>query len=206
MDIILHHVDIVEQNDQELFVMSIEYLEGEEPQRVVMIRPTDVFETRVAEYDLDPNDTETIIEVIFYETFLSMEDEDKSKALHFAESKSVARKEHLRRIRKMCDSGRVIGVSGVTQFIPTTSQDVIVASSGADDPLEFLKQELVMSPEHIAVKREYVNAIVKETRKAHREREQARAARRRGGRRQRESPQELRKQLFTGGAANQHPN
>jgi len=206
MDIVIYQVDIVDRDDQELFVMSIEFLKGEELQRIIMVRPVDVFETRVAEYDLDPDDIETIIEVIFYETFLTLEDEDKSKTLHFADTKAIARKEYLKRVRKMCDAGRVIGIPGNSPYVPTTHLDVVVASSGEEDPLEFLKRELVMSPEHIAVKREYINAIVKETRKAHRQREQDRAARRVGGRRQRESPQAMRSQLFSGGpGGNQHP-
>jgi hypothetical protein len=206
MDIVIHQVDIVDRNDQELFVMSVEYLQGEEPHRVAMIRPTDVFETRVAEYDLDPDDIETILEVIFYEMFLTIEEEDKSKTLHIAPTKEIARKEYMRRIRKMCDNGKLIGMTGNSPYVPTTPGDVVVASSGTEDPVEFLKRELVMSPEHISVKRAYVNAIVAETRKQHKQREQIRAARRLGGRRRRESPQELRQQLISGGpGGGQHP-
>ena len=206
MDIVIHQVDIVDRDDQELFVMSVEYLQGEEPHRVAMIRPVDVFETRVAEYDLDPDDIETILEVIFYEMFLTIDEEDKSKTLHIAPTKEIARKEYMRRIRKMCDNGKLIGVTGNSPYAPTTPVDVVVASSGTEDPVEFLKRELVMSPEHIAVKRAYVNAIVAETRKQHKQREQIRAARRLGGRRRRESPQELRQQLISGGpGGRQHP-
>jgi hypothetical protein len=206
MDIVIHQIDIVDRDDHEIFVMAVEYLKGENPHRVVMIRPTDVFETRVAEYDLDPDDIETIIEVIFYEMFLTVEDEDKSKVLHVADTKAIARKEYMRRIRKMCNNGRVIGVPGNSPYVPTTPGDVVVASSGDEDPVEFLKREIVMSPDHIAVKRAYVNAIVAETRKQHKQREQARAARRIGGRRRRESPQELKQQLISGGPdGSQHP-
>lgn len=206
MDIVIHQVDIVDKNDQEMFVMSVEYLTGENPQRVLMIRPTDVFETRVAEYDLDPDDIETILEVVFYEMFLTIDGEDKSKTLHVAPTKAIARKEYMRRIREMCDNGKLIGMIGNSPYVPTTPGDVVVASSGTEDPVEFLRRELVMSPEHIAVKRAYVNAIVAETRKQHREREQVRAARRIGGRRRRESPQELKQQLISGGpGGRQHP-
>jgi hypothetical protein len=200
MDIILHQVDIVDQDEQEMLVMAIEYLDGDgSPLRLVMIRPLDVFETRAAEYDLDADDIDLLIEIIFYEMFLQISDEDKSKVLHFAPTKEIARKELLRRIRKQRGNGKLIGIPGNSPYVPTTEKDVVVASSGDEDPIEFLKREIVISSDHLAVKRQYINAVLKETRQQHKQREVKRAARTVRGRRNRISPEELKRQLMNEG-------
>jgi hypothetical protein len=64
----------------------------------VHIFPYDAMEWRAAEYNIDPNDRETLLDIILTEPYLETETADPQRTLFVAETVQDARAHHLERI------------------------------------------------------------------------------------------------------------
>lgn len=158
--------------------------------------PDDIFEWRCAEYGIDHDDTDTLLDVVLFEPYLDHGAADPDLTHLDAPSVAAARDYHLARIRQVkTHHGRLKGRPGLsTRIIPVEQRPVrmhVVLESAAEDPLDVVLRESPRSPEHIAVKRELMTY--------HRDlrQEQLRAQRRAGPREwRRETPDELRARIM----------
>lgn len=67
----------------------------------VHIFPHDILEWRVAEYDLDPNDLDTVLDLVLAEPYLTEDDWLGEVHLYDAPDSSTARAAHVRRCRRI---------------------------------------------------------------------------------------------------------
>lgn len=127
--------------------------------------PEETFEWRVAEYGFDPADQDTLLDVVLYEPWLDESLRDPGKTHVTARTPAVARDDLLEHIRRRKGPGRLKGRRGLAPNLNDLPHPVAVDSE-ADDPIEVIKREMVLSEPHIEVKRE----IVADTRQRHRRR------------------------------------
>lgn len=129
--------------------------DGGEPYNWTHKLPEETFEWRVAEYGFDPVDQDTLLEVVLYEPYLDQQALDPTLNHVAAPSRAAARDHLLEHVRRRKGPGRLRGRRGVTPDLNALPHPVVV-DSAAEDPTETIKREMVLSPEHVAVKREYV--------------------------------------------------
>lgn len=129
--------------------------------------PEETFEWRIAEYGFDPADQDTLLEVVLYEPWLDEQTRDPHKT-HIAADPAVAREHLLERVRRHKGPGRLRGRRGLAANLNALPHPVAVDSE-ADDPVEVIKREMVLSEPHIAVKRENVGRAREGHRVAQRE-------------------------------------
>lgn len=130
--------------------------------RVAHVMPEDIFEWRVAEYDIDPDDRDTLLELVLYEPYLDNLSSDDPRLLINAESIATARTAHLERVRGKKGKGRVRTRNRRAPELAVTraGPGERVLLDAVDDPLtplEVLKREMPIDPGIVAVKRENVN-------------------------------------------------
>lgn len=104
--------------------------------------PKDIFEWRAAEYGIDPNDMDTLIDIVLAEPFLEESDFLPGEGLFDAPQRDVAREAHKSRCAKGKLRGRI------------TTRGKIAHKDGI---LHKLRTESFMDKEVIEVKREHVD-------------------------------------------------
>jgi hypothetical protein len=132
--------------------------DGREPYWWSHFFPHDIFEWRVAEYDLPADDMDTLLDVVLYEPYLA---EDFEMVPINAPSIKAARQHHLTRVKAVKGPGRLRGIAGrSTRTVPMAErprQSVVLLDSAEEDPLEVIKRESPMSAPHIEVKRQMID-------------------------------------------------
>lgn len=103
----------------------------------VMTFPEDILEWRAAEYGIDPEDKETLLDIVLYEPLLP-DDDQPELSLHQAPSIEAARTRHLERIQA------VIGQKPGNR------------PAGFDPVREQIKAMVPMNPVAISLKAQYV--------------------------------------------------
>lgn len=103
--------------------------------------PKDIFEWRAAEYDIDPADMDTLVDIVLAEPFLDSSDYANGEGLHDAPDIASARTAHKAR----CARGKLRG------RITTRGK-----AAEKDGLLHQMRTESLMHPEVIKVKKEFV--------------------------------------------------
>jgi hypothetical protein len=168
MDVVIHHVELsLVGGDQPVYVVTIE-----DPNFVdntgsgaagafVQVMPTEVFETRAAEYDIDPaaeGAWEMLFDLVFGDQHVGQgaaEQLNDPDWLLNAPTSKHARAAQLKKIRKVLGKGKTRGVPGTSVHRAVLNDATGVMNSETEDPLEFIKRTAPMSPDHIRVKQEF---------------------------------------------------
>ncbi len=111
----------------------------------VHVFPADILEWRAAEYDVDPADTTTLLDIVLAEPYLTEEDHNTGSRLHDVGTVDGARADHLARCAKVKLRHRM-------------------TTRGAKHPLDKIRREAVLHPDALAIKRE----LVRRSREEHR--------------------------------------
>lgn len=159
MDVVVHDAELVNWYGVPMWFATTEYpVEQGEPKRLTYMFQHDMFETIVAEYEVDPQDWDTLFTIHFYRPELTHETEDETLTIYNAPTIRHAREHHLERIHEVRAGGAVIGVPGEPQF-PVRAAALnavpLLATAGSADPLDTLRDESVISHPHIQAKREF---------------------------------------------------
>jgi hypothetical protein len=130
--------------------------------------PTDTFESRAADYGLDPaTEWNQLVDLVFYERFIpDRGDGPDPDGLWLAPTVQHARKHRQKLIKAIRGKGRVRGIVGEPPGRVIINEALMLArTEAADDPLEFLRENAPISADHMRVKAQHT----------HRRRNQARA-------------------------------
>ena len=113
--------------------------EGVDPVIVdgIHVMPYDALEWRAAEYGIDSNDTDTLMDIILAEAFMSKDDYDPGTSLYEAQSVAQAREAHLARCARIKLRHRM-------------------STRGKDHCLNKVKKECHMHPEAVKLKADLV--------------------------------------------------
>lgn len=175
---------IARENSPNIWVIAKEIRDGVGPVvRMAQAFPEDTLEWRVAEYDLDPNDKDTLIDILLYEHHLDDGiDPDHPSSLAHAVTVSEAREFHLSRIKAKKGTGKVQTrkrAPNENAISRTRSPRLLLIDSGddPDTPLDILKRELPIDPDLVEVKREHVRQQREAVRSAGRQSKQMLRAR-----------------------------
>jgi hypothetical protein len=134
--------------------MDIEYLDTTDEERIVVgLRmedgtlhgcsfARDTVEWRIAEYDLDPDDLDAVVEAVIYEQMAPPA--EKGKGLADAPDIATAREEWKRRV----------GVAKKAR--PLTAKRTRGVAEDVSEPFAFIKGACEVNPEAIQIKRELV--------------------------------------------------
>jgi hypothetical protein len=151
--------------------------------RMAQAFPEDTLEWRVAEYDLDPNDKDTLIDILLYEHHLDDDiDPDHPSTLAHAVTIKEAREFHLQRIKDKKGTGKVKtrkrdpSEKAITK-VRSARYLLIDSGDDPDTPLDILKRELPIDPDLVEVKREHVRQQREAVRSAGRQSKQMLRAR-----------------------------
>lgn len=153
MDIDVQHVEIVQTGGAEHFLVTAT-VDGADTH--VMAMPTDILETRAAEFNVPVTDTDLLLDIVLHEPFLPPLGDDDPDNLYNADTLVDARKAHLARIAKVKGKGRVRGITGDAPYKAAGPGVAVIDNSGTGDPVAFLKDRAYLSAEHAAVKREHI--------------------------------------------------
>ena len=169
-DLLIHHVELSYLKDEPHYVISSQ--EGvltDDPTIPAMhghLVPATVFESRAAQYGIDPDSPGGWDELLLLvlgpqgEDGVSVAEElDDPEHLYNAPTVEHARKAKLRKIRKAMGTRKLRGVPGVSENRLLIDEATQIEHSDAEDPLEFIKRTAPMSPEHIAVKAEHTRRL-----------------------------------------------
>lgn len=168
-DLVVHHVELSTVNSDPLYVATLgvgSMLDDPTiPALKVEIMPTDVFESRAAEYDIDP-ESDGGWDDLFHLVFAPPGEVDSVATqlvdpdhLFNAPTIEHARKAKMRKIRKAMGARKLYGATGVSEHRILVGEATRMLTSEAEDPLEFIKRTAPMSMEHIAVKAENIRRI-----------------------------------------------
>lgn len=102
--------------------------------------PQDTMEWRAAEYDIDPADTATLLDVVIAEPHLTAEDLATGSLLHDAPDIPTARRDHLTRCAAVKLRHRI-------------------STRAKGSPLDQVRTQSPMAPEVIEVKRDHVDRV-----------------------------------------------
>jgi len=172
-DLLVHHVELSLLRNEPFYIMMVQ--DGEllgtpehpAPEGAIACRavlaPATVFESRAAEYGIDP-DSPGGWDDLLHLVIAPKGEEDRDVAAELADPDHLfnaptiehARKAKMARIRKAMGTRKLRGVPGVSEHRLLAQDATRIAESDAEDPLEFIKRTAPMSPEHIAVKQEFV--------------------------------------------------
>ena len=162
-EILVHHAELSLRGDEPFYVISIE---DERREDFVGLRghimPADTFESRAAEYELDP-ESPTFWDDVFQITLFNKTNHDTIEDhladpdhLFNAPTVAHARAAALGRARKYLGKRRLRGLPGHSEHRLMMARATSLMTSEDEDPLEFIKRTAPMSPEHMYVKREFV--------------------------------------------------
>ena len=161
MDITVHNAELSVIGQTEVFVLTLELTQKDgSTDHIGWVLPSEVFESRAAEYGLDPvNDWDQLLALVLYENHLGQDPEAllaDPDHLFNAPTVAHARKAQLAKIKKWRGTGKIRGLTGPPANRGTLENATALASSGDDiDPLQFIKDNAPISAERIAVRTEY---------------------------------------------------
>jgi len=168
-DLLVHHVELSYLRDEPHYVVTLGVGVMEDdptaPALRVELMPADIFESRAAEYGIDPDSEggwDDILHIVLapqgdvgsVEQYLADPDH-----LFNAPTVEHARHAHMRRIRKAMGTRKLRGVTGISEHRVLVNEATRMMESEAEDPLEFIKRTAPMSPDHMAVKQENIRRI-----------------------------------------------
>lgn len=168
-DLVVHHVELSTVSSDMFYVATLgvgSMLDDPTiPALKAEIMPTDVFESRAAEYGIDP-ESDGGWDDIFHLVFAPPGEAGAIEAqlndpdhLFNAPTIEHARKAKMRKIRKVMGVRKLRGELGVSDHRILVGEATRMLTSEAEDPLEFIKRTAPMSAEHIAVKAENIRRI-----------------------------------------------
>lgn len=168
-DLLIHHVEVSEYQGGQLHVITMGdgfmHDDPTSPALRAVIGPTDVFESRAAEYGIDPESEggwdEILHIVLAPQGDVGSVEQYMADPDHLFNAPTIehARRAHMRRIRKAMGTRKLRGVIGDSEHKITVDEATRLTTSATEDPIEFLKRTAPMSGEHIAVKAENIRRI-----------------------------------------------
>lgn len=168
MDITVHHVELSVWGGQQVFVSTVELprTPGMDIDNItVRVTPIDTFESLAAEYQIDP-DSQTgwdqLLELLFYGRMEGDTPEDvftDPDSLLNAPTIAHARAKKQAKVRARRGAGKLRGATGVSPDKAILNNATALLSSGAEDPLEFIKRNAPMSRPHLRVKEEHTRRL-----------------------------------------------
>lgn len=156
MDITIDHADLVETpTGQREWLLGLIVEADGESKRILHVLPEETLENMIVEYDLDPGDVDGALELALYLPWV--EDPvtvDHPKAPHLTDA-ADARGHIVEQVRRRRGKGRLRGLAGRSDVgaAGPGMASMVVADSGAEDPLVVLRQEIPISEPHLRVKR-----------------------------------------------------
>ena len=142
------------------------------PVRLAHAFAEDIIEWRVAEYDMDPNDRDSLLEMILFEPHLDdgVNDEHPLSLLN-APTIADARDFHRSRINTKKGNGKVNTrkrAPNENAVANSRSARFLLIDSGNDPalPLDILKREMPIDPEIVEVKKEHIRLLRQAVRSA----------------------------------------
>lgn len=161
MKITVEHVELSLQDDRHMYVMTVHSIVDGVEERRIHFMEHDIFESRAAEYDIDPEAPggwDDLFDMVITGSYIHGSADQQLVDPNFllnAPTVAHARKTELAKIRKARGNGTLRGATGhaETRGLSMTARGI--DNSGDEDPLEFVKRTAPMSREHIRVKQEY---------------------------------------------------
>ena len=163
-DLLIHHVELSYLNDEPHYVAVIGdgVLDDGAPAFRGKLMPADIFESRAAQYGIDPNEPggwDELLHLVFAphgEDRSVQEELDDPDYIYNAPTIEHARQARLRKMRKAMGGRKLRGVVGASEHRMLLSEATRIEHSDIEDPLEFIKRTAPMSAEHIRVKAEQI--------------------------------------------------
>lgn len=118
----------------------------------VHVFPLDTLEWRAAEYNIDPGDVDTLLDIVLMEPYLTPEDWALGFRLHDAPDVATARQDHLARCARVKLRHRVSTRSAPAVGLGARAAD----REPPAHPLDPIRRDHGIDPGVIAVKAEYV--------------------------------------------------
>lgn len=158
MQITIDHADLIEHsNGGRLWMLGLLVENGEQSKRILHAMPEETLENIAVEYGLDPDDFDTLLDVVLYLPYVADPiTHDHPKAPHLVGDVAEAREHLLAQVQAAKGAGRLKGQRGrsVIGAAGPRMASMVVLDSGAEDPIEVLRREIPRSAEHIEIKRE----------------------------------------------------
>lgn len=110
--------------------------------------PFDTLEWRAAEYDIDPADIETLLDIVLAEPYLTVEDWATGYRLHDAPDVATARRDHIAR----CARAKLRHRISTRPAVPDPAR----AANPQEHPLDPIRRSPGIDIEVVAVKKEHV--------------------------------------------------
>jgi hypothetical protein len=168
-DLLVHHVELSYLKDEPYYVITLgDGVMDDDPTAPALrveLGPTDMFESRAAEYGIDPDSEDgwdDILRLVLApQGNLGSIEEQLVHPDHLFNAPTIehARKVKLGQIRKAMGTRRLRGVTGVSEHRLLIGEATQITHSDAEDPIEFIKRTAPMSAAHIAVKTENIRRI-----------------------------------------------
>lgn len=123
--------------------------------------PDSVFAWRVAEYNLDPTDTDALLDAVLYEAHIK-QDPDHPLSLHNAPTIGDARAHYLAQLDTMKAGGKITGrrrrktENRLIDPAKMKGRVVVDNADRTDSPLAMLKQHIDIHPDRVAQMRQLV--------------------------------------------------
>jgi hypothetical protein len=162
-DLVVHNAEHSVFGDEEVFILSVTvtYDDGS-TREMAELMPADIFESRAAEYDIDPTTEQgwsDVLHMVLYENHLGQDAEEQlADPDHLLNAPTIghARRKHLERVHRVRGKGRLRGQVGPPESRNILNNARMLATSGdAEDPLEFIRRKAAISKPHMRVKKEF---------------------------------------------------
>jgi hypothetical protein len=165
-DLLVHHVELSHLKNETFYVITLGDGVMDDDPAIPALRvelgPTDMFESRAAEYGIDPDSEggwDDILHLVLApQGDVGPIDEQMAHPDHLFNAPTIehAREAKLRQIRKAMGTRKLRGVTGVSEHRVLVNEATRMMTSEAEDPIEFIKRTAPMSREHMIVKQEFV--------------------------------------------------
>lgn len=161
-DVVVHHCDLTVVGEQRFFALAVEYVRDGQ----VVADPDsggtlhahmvaeDALEMYLAMYQINPT-TEGIdeaVEIMLREPLIGWTPDEERTVGPAATDADTARQHKRQRIDAHKGRGQLRGMSGRSPHRAVGPAHPVLADSGADDPLEFLKREVPVDPHMVLAK------------------------------------------------------
>lgn len=159
-------------NSPNIWVIAKTVTDGNKTFRMAQVIPEDMMEWRAAEYDIDPNDRDTLMDIILYQHHLDdgIDDNSHPQSLMWASTVEEARDFHLNRIKTKKANGKT-----QTRKRDKTKEDKVAnprnpkhllrdTSDETATPLDIIKAAMPIDPEILEVKKQFVRELRKAVR------------------------------------------
>lgn len=170
MNITVFNVDVIPGEEQAELVFTLR-VDGADALSAHVV-PIETLENTAAEYDLDPGDVDTILDVVLYGPYLPADKvaADHPKFLFNADTVAQARQHLLATVAEAKGDGKVISVAGDSPEQALAEGAPRLTRSGSKCPVTFVKECAPIDRAVIAEKRKLVDTYRVEARNRRRQR------------------------------------